>query len=281
MEAVATLIDGARAVLGTADAAAKARVSRQTAELWRAGKLAPPDPSFPTAAPPERPARSERPVLLAPRDMPKRGRGFTGRGRLALLHALAHIELNAIDLAWDIIARFPAEALPQRFFDDWVAVGDDEARHFLMLNGRLADLGARYGDLPAHDGLWQAAEETRHDILARLAVVPMVLEARGLDVTPAMMARLEPHDPETARLLDIIYGDEINHVAAGRRWFEHICDKRDIAPEATFHVLVRRHFKGRIKAPFNVEARSRAGLRAAYYAPLEAAAMSGIGSESP
>ncbi len=281
MQAVTTLIDGARAVLGTADAVAKARASRQTAALWRAGKLAPPDPSLPFAAPPDRPARPDRPALLPPRDMPKRGRGFQGRGRLALLHSLAHIELNAIDLAWDLVARFPAEALPRRFFDDWVAVGDDEARHFLMLDGRLADLGGHYGDLPAHDGLWQAAHDTRLDILARLAVVPMVLEARGLDVAPAMIARLEPHDPEVARILDVIYRDEINHVAAGRRWFEHICDKRGIAPEATFHVLVRRHFRGRIKAPFNAEARSRAGLGAAYYAPLEAAAMPEASAESP
>lgn len=279
MQAVATLVDGARAVLGTADAAAKARASRQTAELWRAGKLAPPDPSFPYPAPPDRPARPDRPALLPPRDMPRRGGGF--KGRLALLHALAHIELNAIDLAWDLVARFPAEGPPRRFLDDWVAVGDDEARHFLMLSGRLADLGGRYGDLPAHDGLWRAALATRHDILARLAVIPMVLEARGLDVAPAMIARLEPHDPETARLLDVIYRDEISHVAAGRRWFEHICDKRGLAPEATFHALVRRHFRGRIKAPFNAGARSRAGLRAAYYAPLEATAMPEASAKSP
>ena len=142
------------------------------------------------AAPPDRPARPERPVLLPPREMPRRRNFGSPAGRIALLHALAHIELNAIDLAWDIVGRFPAPELPRRFFDDWTEIAAEEAEHFALLAARLEGFGARYGDLPAHDGLWEAAVATRHDLLARLAIVPLVLEARGLDVTPEMADRL-------------------------------------------------------------------------------------------
>lgn len=217
---------------------------------------------------PGRPGRPERPVLLPPRDMPRRS--FKGaRGRVALLHSLAHIELNAIDLAFDLLGRFSMEPLPRAFFDDWIAVGDDEARHFGMLQARLGSLGARYGDLPAHDGLWQAAEETCHDLLARLAVVPMVLEARGLDVTPAMMERLErTGDTESADVLKTIYTDEQRHVQAGATWFRFLCAERELEPEETFQHLVRRHFRGALKRPFNAAARDNAGLPARYYEPL-------------
>lgn len=146
------------------------------------------------------------------------------RGRVALLHSLAHIELNAIDLAFDLVGRFAHLDLPRAFFDDWIAVGSDEARHFAMLQTRLAALGARYGDLPAHDGLWQAATETRHDLMARLAVVPLVLEARGLDVTPGMIERLDAAgDTESADVLRTIYREEQDHVRAGAVWFCHLC----------------------------------------------------------
>jgi uncharacterized ferritin-like protein (DUF455 family) len=165
---------------------------------------------------------------------------------VALLHALAHIELNAIDLAWDLVARFAGNDLPRRFFDDWVAVADEEATHHGLLAARLAELGAAYGDLPAHDGLWEAAADTAHDLLARLAVVPLVLEARGLDVTPEMIRRLErAGDGASAAILRIIYRDEIKHVAAGRH-----------------------HFKGSLKPPFNNAARDEAGFGPSYYAPL-------------
>jgi uncharacterized ferritin-like protein (DUF455 family) len=184
-----------------------------------------------------------------------------------LLHAVAHIELNAIDLAWDIVARFASPDLPRDFFDDWVRVGDDEAKHFLLLADRLAALGAAYGDLAAHDGLWQAAHETRHDLLARLAIVPLVLEARGLDVTPAMIARFERlGDTESAAVLRVIYADEIGHVAAGRRWFEWLCAQREVAPVETWRTLVQKHFRGPLKPPFNDEARAKAGFAADYYA---------------
>jgi uncharacterized ferritin-like protein (DUF455 family) len=253
----------AAAVLGTADARAKAAASRAAAARWRAGEIAP----IGAAAAPERPARPQRPELKLPREMPKRRGAGTQETRIALLHAVAHIELNAIDLAWDIVARFAAPDLPHAFFDDWVRVGDDEAKHFLLLADRLSALGAAYGDLPAHDGLWQAAHETRHDLLARLAIVPLVLEARGLDVTPAMIARFERlGDTDSAAVLRVIYADEIGHVAAGRRWFEWLCERRGAAPVETWRALVRTHFKGPLKPPFNDEARKAAGFSEKYYA---------------
>ena len=223
------------------------------------------------AAPPAHPARPERPVLRPPRDMPKRRAFGSQAGRIALLHALAHIELNAIDLGWDIVARFSWEDLPRAFFDDWVSVAAEEAAHFAMLTDRLGELGVRYGDLPAHDGLWEAAAATADDLLARLAVVPLVLEARGLDVTPEMVARLERvGDMPSAEILRRIYRDEIGHVAIGLRWFDRLCRMRGLVPEEVFHERVGRYFKGDLKPPFNHEARAAAGFPARYYAPLAA-----------
>ena len=257
----------AAAVLATADARAKAEASRAAAARWREGAVA----EIGAAAAPARPARPAKPELKPPRDMPKRRAAGTPEARIALLHAVAHIELNAIDLAWDIIARFAAPELPRAFFDDWVRVGDDEAKHFLLLAERLAALGAAYGDRPAHDALWQAAHETRQDLLARLAIVPLVLEARGLDVTPAMIARFERlGDDDSAAVLRIIYRDEIGHVAAGRRWFEWLCERRGLAPVETWRALVRQHFKGALKPPFNDEARAAAGFTAKYYSASNA-----------
>ena len=260
----ATLTSGAVAILATADPAAKASASRRLAERWEAGGLDVGD-----SAPPPRPARPERPQLRSPKEMPKRRAFGSPAGRIALLHALAHIELNAIGLAWDIIARFSRERLPRTFYDDWVGVAAQEAVHFELLVLRLADFGACYGDLPAHDGLWELAAATADDLLARLAVVPLVLEARGLDVTPEMAATLERvGDPQSAALLRRIYRDEIDHVAAGVRWFDELCRARDLVPEETFQELVRHYFKGELKPPFNHEARAAAGFPERYYEPL-------------
>jgi uncharacterized ferritin-like protein (DUF455 family) len=262
--APASLTSGAAAILATADPAAKASASRRLAEVWDAGGL-----DVGNSVPPRRPTRPERPQLRPPKEMPKRRAFGSLAGRVALLHALAHIELNAIDLAWDIIARFSSEALPRAFFDDWVGVAVEEAVHFELLVQRLADFGACYGDLPAHDELWESAAATADDVLARLAVVPLVLEARGLDVTPVMASTLERvGDPESAAVLRRIYRDEIDHVAAGVRWFDELCRARGLIPEETFRELVRRHFKGELKPPFNEEARAAAGLPARYYEPL-------------
>jgi uncharacterized ferritin-like protein (DUF455 family) len=267
MQSPLTLTSGAVAILETADPAAKAAASFRLAGIWRDGPI-----EIGNTPPSSRPARPERPLLRPPKEMPKRRAFGSPAGRIALLHALAHVELNAIDLAWDIVARFCSEALPRAFFDDWVGVAAEEALHFELLAGRLADFGACYGDLPAHDGLWESAVATADDLLARLAVVPLVLEARGLDVTPEMAARLERvGDRESARLLRRIYRDEIAHVAAGMRWFDRLCDAHGLAPEAVFHERVRRCFKGQLKPPFNKKARAAAGFPARYYEPLAAA----------
>jgi uncharacterized ferritin-like protein (DUF455 family) len=248
-------------VLATADPLAKAARSHRIAAAWREGGL-----SIGTATPPDRPARPDRPLLLAPKEMPKRKAGGSAEKRIALLHALAHIELNAIDLAWDLIARFGSETMPRTFFDDWVKVADEEALHFELLSARLHELGAAYGDLPAHDGLWEAATVTAQDLLARLAIVPLVLEARGLDVTPATVADMRrAGDEATAALLQRIYEDEIGHVAAGMRWFEHFARLAGYDPQVHWQALLKQHFRGVLKPPFNDAARHQAGMPAAYY----------------
>jgi uncharacterized ferritin-like protein (DUF455 family) len=239
-------------------------LSRALIAAWRERALA-----VGEAAAPVRPARPQRPVLLPPREMPKRRNFGSPAGRIALLHALAHIELNAIDLAWDIVARFSGAGLPEDFYADWAEVAAEEAEHFALLNDRLNALGAEYGDLPAHDGLWEAASETAHDLLARLAVVPLVLEARGLDVTPEMIRRLERvGDNDSATILHRLYRDEIGHVAVGARWFGWQCRERRVDPEVAFRELVRRHFTGALKPPFNRAARDAAGFPASYYERL-------------
>ncbi|PCI46689.1 MAG: rhamnosyltransferase [Alphaproteobacteria bacterium] len=253
-----TIGDAAIAVLMTAQPGEKVRRSHDSAKAWFAGELA---HEFPVC-PPDRPARPRKPQLLMPRYMPKR------RNIVALLHAIAHIEFNAIDLAWDMVARFGME-MPPAFSDDWVGVADDEARHFHMLSDRLRSHDATYGDLPAHDGLWQSAMDTAHDLPARLAIVPLVLEARGLDVTPSIIARLhKAEDEESAKVLEIIYNEEISHVQAGQKWFRMVCEGLGKKPEPHYQNLVRQYFKGQIKPPFNRKARDRAGLYEDFYLPL-------------
>lgn len=259
-----TIGEAAVAVLTTAEAADKAATARKVAAAWRTGLLA---ASYDTP-PPDRPARPAKPELLPPADMPKRRKAGTLDNRRALLHAVAHIELNAVDLAFDIVARFGAD-MPRPFTDDWIGVGDDEARHFGLLSARLSALDCAYGDLPAHDGLWQSAAATAHDAAARLAVVPMVLEARGLDVTPQMIDRFARlGDAESAAALQTIYDEEVGHVAAGTRWFHHLCAWEGVDPEEKFQSLVRTYFNGLLKRPFNRPARDAAGLPFSFYDPL-------------
>ncbi len=266
----ASLAAQAAAAFSRSDPADKARAVRRLAAARADGAVT----AIGTADPPARPGRPDRPVLKPPRDMPRRRGGLAGRR--ALLHAVAHIELNAVDLALDIIARFsdPGRAglaLPARFFDDWLGVADDESRHFLMVSERLAALDAAYGDLPAHDGLWQAAEATAGDLLARLAVVPLVFEARGLDVTPGMIRRFEAEgDEASAAVLRVIYTDEIGHVATGHHWFLAVAEARGVDPVTTWQALVRAHVPGAVKPPFNADARQRAGLGPDYYLPVAA-----------
>lgn len=250
-----------RGVLDTADPAAKVKAARAAARDWRLGRLA---WSFDVDMP-ARPARPGRPELLPPARMPKRGKGGTEAGRIALIHALAHIEFVAIDLAFDLVGRFGAH-FPCAFVDDWMRVGAEEAMHFALLDRRLHQLGSFYGAHPAHDGLWEAADGTAHDPLARLAIVPMVLEARGLDITPQTMARFQAAgDAKTANILKRILGDEIKHVAAGVRWFNQACVIRGDSPANAWAALVATHFRGALKPPFNDSARAAAGLTMDFY----------------
>ena len=259
-----TLRSAACAVLNAADPAEKLRLTHQAAAAWFAGDIA----RLGDETPPDRPARPDRPILGPPRDVAKRGRGGSQANRAALLHALAHIELNAIDLHRDAVARDWGRALPKAFYDDWVRVADDEARHFRMLADLLRELGAAYGDLPAHDGLWQSAQTTAHDLAARLAVAPMLLEARGLDVTPATIDRLRAMgEGATADALQIVYEDEITHVAAGCRWFRHLAEEEGRDAAQWWRELVGRYFKGQLKPPFNDAARAQAGLTPDFYNP--------------
>lgn len=259
-----TVAQAVRAVLLTAEPRAKVAMARKAARDWRLGRLA---HDFDVAMP-DRPARPAQPELLPPNQMPKRGRGGSERGRVALIHALAHIEFVAIDLAFDMAGRFGGE-FPRAFTDDWMQVGAEEAMHFALLDRRLKQLGSRYGAMPAHGGLWEAAEATAQDSAARLAVVPMVLEARGLDVTPVTIERFEAAgDAPTARILRRILSDEVNHVAAGTRWFESRCAERRIKPETEWRSLLERYFPGSVKPPFNDSARATAGLTREYYAEL-------------
>jgi uncharacterized ferritin-like protein (DUF455 family) len=253
-----------RAALLTPNPSAKIRATRELARQWRRGELA----FVFDATMPDRPARPARPQLLPPNAMPKRGRAQSLRGRIALLHALAHIEFVAIDLALDMAGRFGGE-MEEAFTGDWLVVAADEAMHFALLARRLAGLGNAYGDLPAHDGLWEAASATRHDLAARLAIVPMVLEARGLDVTQPMIERMRfAGDEPTARILERIFSDEIRHVRCGTTWFGKVCERNRSNPATTWQRLVDKHFRGGIKPPFNDSAREAAGLPREFYAGI-------------
>ncbi len=264
MHSRTTIGDAAISVLKTACAVDKAAISVQYAKLWFDGKLL---FDFQTP-PPKRPARPDKPELLLPKYMPKRRHKGRQDNIIALLHAIAHIEFNAIDLAWDIMARF-GKNMPKEFTDDWVKVAGEETQHFSLICQRMHAYGAAYGDLPAHDGLWKSADDTAHDLKARLAIIPLVLEARGLDVTPAIISRFEKtQDAESAKALTIIYTEEINHVYTGQKWFHYLCNIEKLSPEKTYQNLVKQYFNGSLKPPFNKAARSQAGLHEAFYLPL-------------
>ena len=202
--------------------------------------------------------RPQHPELVAPKDVPRRRLG-TRDGICAMLHAIAHIEFNAINLSLDAAYRF--QHMPEDFYRDWIRVAKEEAYHFSLISGRLEELGSHYGAYTAHGGLWQACVDTEHDVMVRMALVPRVMEARGLDVTPAIQEKLRQHGEErTARLLDIIYRDEQGHVAIGSHWFKHCCAERQLPYRETFAELLSGYLKATIKGPFNVEARLQAGF---------------------
>lgn len=264
----ATLAEMAVEVLTTADGRKKTALSRRHAATWFAARASGRPLEVGRAEPPDFPARPAEPPLLAPKDVPRRRPG-TIAGRQALLHAVAHIELNAVDLHWDIIARFADQPMPIGFYDDWVKAADEESKHFNLICDCLEAMECHYGAMPAHAGMWRAAADTRNDLHGRLAVVPMVLEARGLDVTPGMIEifRKAGNDGAVAAL-ETIYAEEVGHVAYGSKWFNWLCGRDGSDPKEVFHALVRRYFHAALKPPFNEEKRADAGLPPDFYWPL-------------
>ncbi|HEX5352950.1 MAG TPA: ferritin-like domain-containing protein [Rhodanobacteraceae bacterium] len=259
------LFEAARRCLDCSAPAEKVALTQQAFDALHAGRLSLDDDGVPPL-PIGEPGRPRRPRLVMPRDVPRRGLG-TDEGRAALVHAVAHIEFNAINLAWDAACRF--RGMPDDYYRDWVSVAHDESRHFTMLSGRLAQLGHAYGDFEAHDGLWEMAKKTAHSCLARMALVPRVLEARGLDVTPGMIARLRAvGDDATAGILEIILREEVAHVAAGTRWFRFCCERQGRDPDASFAGLLREYVPGGLRGPFNLDARRAAGFSDAEMVPL-------------
>lgn len=239
-----------------ADPGAKCAATVRLHERFRHGQLARDDDTAVRAIGP--PGRPQRPVLLPPAQVPRRRLG-SAPGRAALIHAIAHIEFNAINLALDAVYRF--RGLPDEYYGDWLSVAADEARHYTMLQHRLAELGHAYGDFPAHNGLWEMAEKTADSCLERMALVPRVLEARGLDVTPGMIRRLQQAgDSATAAILEIILAEEVRHVEIGTHWFRHCCRAAGVDPEQTFFELLDRHYGEPGRGPLNERARRQAGF---------------------
>jgi uncharacterized ferritin-like protein (DUF455 family) len=207
------------------------------------------------------PGRPDRPLRVAATAVEKRS-PFTPEGRAALIHSICHIEFNAINLALDAAWRF--DGMPEAYYRDWLRVADEEAQHFTLLHDHLRGMGYGYGDFTGHDGLWRMCEKTRDDVLARMALVPRTLEARGLDATPLIQAKLRrvntPDALRACEILDIILRDEVGHVAIGNRWYRWLCEREGLDPIAHYRVLYRRHEAPRLRAPFNLEARTRAGF---------------------
>lgn len=244
----------AREVLAQSDVETKLRGAAGLWAAWQAGDLTHGDLGLPI----DSPGRPAQPVLLPARAMPRRQLNGP-ENHAALIHALAHIEFNAINLALDAVQRFAA--LPAAFYADWLRVAAEEAMHFTLLRDHLRSLGKDYGDFPGHDGLWEMALKTAHDVLARMALVPRLMEARGLDVTPDIQRKLKGYgDQAGVAILDIILRDEIGHVAAGDRWFRECCAARGLVPEMAFRELLALPGVPRPRAPFNVAARLQAGF---------------------
>ena len=262
--------EGALQALQTAEPGAKALAAQglRAASTASGAKLA-------LAEPPGLPGRPALPRLVAPAQLLGRS-VHTVEGRAALLHALAHIEFNAIDLALDAVWRFAA--MPERYYTDWLQVAAEESHHFQLLRARLQQMGHDYGDFPAHNGLWEMVERTCGDVLARMALVPRTLEARGLDAAPPMRAKLAAAgDTRAAEILDVILRDEVGHVAIGNHWFRWCCTQRQLDPVATYRELATRYRAPRLRGPFNLEARRSAGFDEAELAELLAADMPAAG----
>jgi uncharacterized ferritin-like protein (DUF455 family) len=251
------LFEAAKRCIECAEPETKVALTRQAFSALREGKLLLDDDGVPPE-PIGAPGRPLRPRLVMPRDVPQRGLG-TDEGRAALVHAVAHIEFNAINLGWDAVYRF--RGMPDDYHRDWVSVAHDESRHFTLLSARLAQLGHAYGDFDAHNGLWEMAMKTADSCLARMALVPRVLEARGLDVTPGMIGRLRSTgDDATADILEVILREEVPHVAAGTHWFRFCCEREGRDPDTTFAELLREFVPTGLRGPFNLDARRAAGF---------------------
>ena len=213
------------------------------------------------------PGRPEKPQLVLPKDLPRRSMSSL-EGRAALIHAICHIEFNAINLALDAVYRF--REMPKQYYLDWLLVAKEEAYHFSLLSDYLIELNFSYGDFPSHNGLWEMAVETDHDVLVRMALVPRVLEARGLDVTPGIMKKFESiNDTRALEILAIIQKDEIGHVEIGSRWFRYCCEQRKLDHDVTFRKLLKEYLKSNIKKPINYNARLQAGFTQAELDYLE------------
>lgn len=242
------------------DPAQKVRLAQQA--MAQAGAV-PLNAELELQAPAGLPGCPERPELRSHLDVPKRS-PFTPEGLAALLHAVTHIEFNAINLALDAVWRFPG--MPQAYYQDWLKVAAEEAHHFSLLRAQLQAMGYDYGDFPAHTGLWDMTRKTEGDLLARMALVPRTLEARGLDATPPMQAKLRkvgtPHALRAVDILDIILADEIGHVAIGNHWYRALCAQRRLEPVATYALLARQYEAPRLKGPLNLDARRLAGFSA-------------------
>ena len=239
------------------DPVEKSKLTRMYAEQWRSGGLEFVESDSPVK-PIDVPGRPEKPELVEPTSVAKRRVGGA-EGLASLIHAIAHIEFNAINLAWDAVYRF--REMPRDYYSDWIKVADEEAYHYTLLTDRLAELDYAYGDFTAHDGLWDMARRTDHDVLVRMALVPRVMEARGLDATPKIVSRLKSiNDEATIALLDIIMRDEIGHVAIGTRWFNYCCEQQGLEPESTFKDLLFQYGKGKIRVPLHLSARRKAGF---------------------
>lgn len=249
----------------SSDPIEKAKCTKQLYQAYQANELSSERPS--QIRDYQSPGRPEKPQLVAPRDLPRRSIN-TLQGRAALLHSIAHIEFNAINLALDAIYRFAG--MPQQYYADWLQVAAEEAYHFELMNSHLDSLGFSYGDFAAHNGLWDMAMQTKHSILVRMAVIPRGMEARGLDVTPGIIKKLSAAgDIRAIEILEVILRDEIGHVEIGTRWFNYCCDQQNLPRQETFEKLMRQFAIGRVKSPLHRSARKKAGFTEAELDYLE------------
>ncbi|MCF6282787.1 MAG: ferritin-like domain-containing protein [Candidatus Polarisedimenticolaceae bacterium] len=251
-----SLFDIAHACLASDDVEQKLQLTEAASLAWKKGEL--------TLFPAEIPAQIEqaghpsKPILVAPQRLERRGLG-SERGRAVMIHAITHIEFNAINLAWDAVHRF--QQMPEDYYSDWIQVALDEVYHFRLLQQRLQSCGHEYGDFTGHNGLWDLACRTAHDPLVRMALIPRMMEAHGLDVTPGIIRRFEAiGDNETVDVLQVIMREEVSHVMAGNRWFQHLCQQRGLGPESTYFDLLDQFNAAKPRAPLNREARLQAGF---------------------